>query len=223
MSSTSVATHAHPFLKVSGVAYLGLMTNLLLVASSLPLVVLLLLTDPTVSWPLLAVAAVLAAPGLPAAFAVFSAHADGESAVVRPFLRAWRRHALRALLLGAATVSAVVVLAVDVAWASRSQFGAVATPVAALLGGLALAASLGATVAITERPDVSLGRLLKASLYLMVRRWYLTVVSLAAAGVLVAIIAERPAIGLGVAVAPLLYVVWANTRYTLRPILPASA
>ena len=44
---------------------------------------------------------------------------------------------------------------------------------------------------------------------------------------LVARVAARPALGLGLGAAPLLYVVWANSRYALSPALdparPASA
>ena len=71
-------------------------------------------------------------------------------------------------------------------------------------------------------PDV-----LRGCLYLAVRRWYLTLVSLVVLALLEALLATRPAIALGLAAAPLLYVVWANSRYTLRvalePASPASS
>ena len=55
---------------VFDMVYVALMTNLLLVASCLPLVVGVLVTDPARSWPLLALVAPLCAPGVCAAFAV---------------------------------------------------------------------------------------------------------------------------------------------------------
>jgi len=44
-------------------------------------------------------------------------------------------------------------------------------------------------------------------------------VSLTTLGVLAGIVAARPAIGFGLAAAPLLYVVWANSQFALRPVL----
>ena len=65
-------TLAHgTYTMITGVVYLALITNLLLVLACLPLVLLLITTDPARSWPLLAVAAPLCAPGVSAAFATF--------------------------------------------------------------------------------------------------------------------------------------------------------
>lgn len=220
----------HPFLKISGVLYLGLMTNMLVALTSLPLLVMLMTTDPQRTWPWVAVCAALAVPALPAAFAVFTLYSDeGERSVIQPFFRAWWRHLRRSLAIGTMTVGAVTVLAVDIVWvmrhdaASGSQVGALAVPVLAILIVLCLFTGLGALVGILERPDASLFRLLKAALYLMLRRWYLALVSLACGGVFVLILAERPALGVGVVAAPLLYLVWANTRHTLKPILLPTA
>src|SRR5690606_34233819 len=53
---------------ILGVVHLGMMVNLFVLVAALPLVALLMTTDPVRSWPLLALAAPLAAPALPAAF-----------------------------------------------------------------------------------------------------------------------------------------------------------
>ena len=75
-----------------------------------------------------------------------------------------------------------------------------------------------------ERPAVRLRDALRASLYLAVRRWYLTALSLVVLVLLVQVVATRPAIGLGLVASPLLYVVWANSRFSLRPALdPAQS
>ena len=57
------------------------------------------------------------------------------------------------------------------------------------------------------------------ALYLAVRRWYFTGVSLVVLVLLAQVIAVRPAIGLGLVATPLLYMVWAGSRYSLRPAL----
>ena len=38
----------------------------------------------------------------------------------------------------------------------------------------------------------------------------------------VGLLAAKPALAIGLATAPLLYVVWANSRFSLRPALPAA-
>lgn len=208
------------YLLVFSTVYAALATNVLLILGAAPLVVGLVTTDPYRSWPLLALVAPLAVPGLVAAFGTFAAvSADPGAAVVRTFVRTWRAVLGRSLALGALTVAALVVLGVDVRALWSGRVGAVAVPCLTVLLVLAVATALHAAVLLAERPTARLAPLLKAACYLAVRRWYLTVVSIAITGLLVGLLAARPAIALGVAAAPLLYAVWANTRYALRPVL----
>jgi uncharacterized membrane protein YesL len=200
--------------------YLALVGNALLVASCLPAVVLLLTTDPTRSWPLLAVVAPVCAPGVCAVFALLSAWSSARGvAVVGTFVRAWRACWRPAMTLGAAASGALVVLGVDARAAWGRPVGAVALPLLAVLTVLTVATTLLALVVLAERPAVRLRDALRASLWLAVRHWYLTALSLAVLVVLDSLVVARPAIGLGLAATPLLYAVWANSRYTLRPAL----
>ncbi|PRZ08680.1 putative membrane protein YesL [Isoptericola sp. CG 20/1183] len=206
---------------VFGTVYVGLATNAMLVVACLPVLVLLATTDPRASWPALAVVAPLVAPALVAAFAVFSAlSADGSTTAVRTFWRAYRRHARRALAIGAMTSAVVVVLAVDVAAVWGARIGAAAIPVFVTLLVLTVLTALMALVAVPELPTARLRDLLRTSLYLAVRRWYLSVAALAVLGMLLSIVATRPAVGLGFVAAPLLFVVWGGCRFALRSALP---
>lgn len=214
------------FGKVSGTLYLGLMTNLLLAVACLPLLVLVVLTDPRDAWLLWSLAVIGAAPALHAAFAVFARHADeGESAVVKPFLRAWRAGFRHALPVAAAGTVATTILVVDIAWfvatdaGAATPLGAVAVPLLAVLAVLTAATSLGCLVGAADRPDLPLRRLARAAVYLMVRRWYLTALSAACGLVFVALLTANPSVAVGIAASPLLYIVWANTRRTMRPVL----
>ncbi len=205
---------------VFDMVYLGLMTNALLVLGCLPLVAGVLVTDPAKSWPLLAVVAPLCAPGLCAVFAVLAQYsAHRSTTVVATFFQSWRATWRRAMTLGALASAAVVVLGVDIRAAWGHQAGAVAIPVLAVALVLVAAASLLALVALAERPTVRLRDVLRVSVYLAVRRWYLTALSLLVLTVLDTLVVTRPAIGLGLAATPLLYVVWANSRYALRIVL----
>lgn len=203
--------------------YLALMTNLMIAVGCLPIVVVLVTVDPVRSWSVLVVVLPLVAPAFTAAAVVFAAYSrEGDTTVVRTFVRAWRAHLRRSLGVGGAATAALVVLAVDLRALAGTPAGAVAVPVVFVLALLVVGTAVLALVAVAERPDVPVVRLLRASLYLGVRRWYLTVGSLLVLVLLAAVTASRPAIGLGLATAPLLYVVWANSRFTLRPILPAA-
>ncbi|WP_163541623.1 DUF624 domain-containing protein [Occultella kanbiaonis] len=209
---------------VFGIAYLVAMTNLMLVLGALPLVLLLITTDPVSSWPALAVAGVAATPAVTAAFAVFRANTLARDAgVVRTFWQAWARHLRRSLAIGALLISTAVVLAVDVVAISGTRPGAVLTPLLVVLFVLAAVTALLALVASVERPDARLREVLKASLYLGVRRWYLTIVSLITLSLLAGLFSLHPALALGLAATPLLYAAWANSRYTLGPVLPRGA
>lgn len=204
---------------ILGVVYLGLMVNFLVLVAASPLVVLLMTTDPALSWPLLAVAAPLAAPALSGAFTAFREFGRGEPQVVRSFLRGWKATARKGMLIGAVASASVVVLLVDVRAVSASPASVMIVPVLALLVVIAVATALVALVALAEEPAARMRDIIKAALYLCVRRWYLTALSLAVLGVQVGLFTTMPAIAIGLTCAPALYVVWANSRYTLRPVL----
>jgi uncharacterized membrane protein YesL len=152
---------------------------------------------------------------------------ERSNAVLHTFVTAWRASLRRATALGALATAALVILGVDARAAWGHPVGAAAIPVLVTAMVLITATSLLALVVIAERPAVRLRDALRACLYLALRRWYLTAFSLAILALLEALVASRPAIALGLAAAPLLYVVWANSRYTLRealgPIPGASA
>lgn len=208
------------FQGVFDLVYVGLLTNLLLAVGCLPLVAGLLVTDPARSWPLLALVAPVCAPALCDTFGVLSAYsAERSTAVLRTFGRVWRATALRAIAVGALACAALVVLGVDAAAAWGRPLGAAAIPVLVVAMVLVASTALLAVVVLAERPVVRLRDALRACLYLAVRRWYLTAASLAVLALLEALLAARPAVALGLAASPLLYVVWANSRYTLRDAL----
>lgn len=213
-------TRHEMFAAIFDMVYVGLMTNILLAVGGLPLVVGLLTTDPARSWPALALVTPLCAPALCAAFAVLSSYSGTRSTtVVRTYTRAWRASWRRATQLGAGATAALVVFGVDIRAAWGHTVGAVAIPVLVVLMVLVAATALLTLVVIAEQPRVRLRTALRACLYLAVRRCYLTALSLVVLALLYAFFATRPALALGLAAAPLLYVVWANSRFTLQATL----
>ena len=204
--------------------YVALMCNLLLVVGCLPLAVALFTTDTTRSWPLYALLAPLCAPGVCGVFAVMSGYSTGSSgSALRTFGRTWRATARPAMLWGAAASAVLVVLGVDARAAWGHRVGALTLPVLATLGVLTVATALLGLVTIAERPAARLRDVARACAYLAVRRWYLTAASLLVLALLAQLVAARPAVALGLAAAPLLYVVWANSRFCLRAALDVPA
>jgi len=74
-----------------------------------------------------------------------------------------------------------------------------------------------ALVAVPETTGARLRDVLLAAVVLGVRRWYLSAGALLVLGLLVSVVAVRPAVGLGFAAAPLLYAAWGACRFVLRP------
>lgn len=204
---------------IIGMLYLGLITNLLLLVACLPFVALLMTTDPVRSWPLLAAAAPLAAPGPAAAFRAFREHHDGGLGPVRAFVAGLRDTWRSALAIGAALTAVVLVLLVDIRMLAPTPAAVFTVPLLGVLVVLAIAVGLLALVAIAEEPAARLRDALRASAYLGLRRWYLTAVSLVSLAAQAAVFSAAPALGLGLTASAALYLAWTNSRFTLRPVL----
>ncbi|BCY07107.1 hypothetical protein [Actinoplanes sp. L3-i22] len=183
--------------------YLVLMTNVLLSVTVLPLF-------------FVPLAAPLAAPALCAAFAVFAGH---PGPVAGTFLRAWWATLRKATALGGLAAGALVLLGADIRAAWGRPAGAALIPVLAVLIVLVLATTLLSLVALAERPGARLRDVLRASLLLSVRRWYLTLPSLLVLVLFQGLFMAKPVLAFALAASPLLYAVWANSRYTLAPVL----
>ncbi|SFC34700.1 hypothetical protein SAMN04487968_105263 [Nocardioides terrae] len=205
-----------------GLAYLGLVTNLLLVVGCLPVVLLLAMTDPVTTWPLVALLAPSCAPALAGAFGVFREHAGGNGDVVRAFVAGWRAGWGRPVRLAAVATLLVVVLLADVRALGGSGLGVAVVPALAVLTVVVVATSLVGLVAVSEEPRVRLVTVIRVGSYLALRRWYLSLFSILALATQFAVFASMPAIALGLTGAPVLYVVWANSRFILRPALAAT-
>jgi len=196
----------------------GLITNLLLAVSCPPLLLIALLGSgpPSITGSVLLLPT--AAPGMAAAFGVFAGLTqEPDRAPGRAFVRAWRRSWRPALAVAAVGSAALGILAADVGYVWGTPYGALLIPLFLTLAALAGATTLLALVAVSQGPSPGPLALLRPCAVLAARRWYLSAMSLAVLSVLPAAVAARPALGLGLAPAPLLYVVWANGRHSLRP------
>jgi uncharacterized membrane protein YesL len=192
-----------------GVVHLALGINISLALVALPFLVLLVTTDPSLSWPALALAS----------FGTFRAHAGGEPSVFRTFFRQLGRTWKQSLALSAVVVAIVVVAAVDVFVLVPTGAGAIAAPLLVIIALLAIATGVVGFAAIAEDPRARIRDVLRVSLLIAVRRWPFTIASFAVIGVQAAVVTQAPALGIGLTAAACLYVVWAGSRYSLRPAL----
>jgi uncharacterized membrane protein YesL len=208
------------YIHVGEMLYLALMTNVLLAVSNLPLVFLFIATDVRVTWLLVLAFAPLLAISLTAAFTVFERFTvDGTVRVAREYVTTWAIQARRAGAAGVVAGLGMFVLAVDIAAVWGTPAGAVAIPLFLTLIALVVATTLHVLVAIVLGVEATRTRALwKAGLFLAVKRWYLTVMSLFMLLLLLAFIYATPAWGVGLVASPILYVVWTNSRMALLPI-----
>lgn len=203
-----------PYEAIFSTVYAGLRINLCLLAAVLPLLVALAFAgSPLSAWPFFVALSALCGPAVAAAFAVFEVMAREPQHLVRTFWSAYRAGFVRSLATAGAAAAAVIVLGVDLRMAVGGRFGAV-TPLLAVL--IALVVTVTTTVLAAGR-RLSRQELLIAA-YLSLRKWYLSTAGLAVLGVLLAAVVARPAVGLFLLPAPVLYVVWANARHVLSPL-----
>ncbi|HEY9524945.1 MAG TPA: hypothetical protein VIR33_17035, partial [Thermopolyspora sp.] len=134
----------------------------------------------------------------------------------------YRRSAGRALLTWAAGVTALSVLILDVFVIAGTAWGPALAPFFVTAAALVVVVVIAVLVMLTEPAGtaVRLRDLVRQCAYLTARRWYLSAFNVVVLGPAVGVILVRPMIGLLLLCAPLLYVVWATTRFILAPVLP---
>src|SRR5699024_10956224 len=173
-------------------------TNAFLTMMSLPLIIVLITTDPLQSWPLLALTAVLAAPALAGAFGAFRSYSvDKDGAIAHAFMLTWRQLFWRSLLFGVISVGALVIAGVDFVAAQHLPSAGGSIPLVTVFASLSNVAALLGLVASVERAESWIWVARKVGLYFGVRRWYLTLVSALALVSLAALFLILPALGLG--------------------------
>ena len=191
----------------------ALAVNLMLAVTASPLIVLLVLTNPFETWPVVALAAVVAVPGLTAAFTAFRRADDNP---FRAFLGGYRATWRGASLIAVGLVAVAAVLLVDARFFADGPFAQAAMVVLVVVGVLIAGVGLLALTAIAEEPGIRLGVALRYAAWCAVRRWYLTLVSLAVLIVFAVLFVNVPLLALSAAASPALYVAWTNSRFSLR-------
>lgn len=217
------------FGSIFGFIYTFLAGNALLAVANTPLVLSLsLVADPAAAWPFFLALSVTIAPSLAGIFAAFKALNDDGGAVkpVAAFLRGYKRSFAKAAVLGVGAVALLMFLGVDLAVV---QYNVQSLPGAALLVPvIVVAAAATMSLAVTAiagvvlLPEAKLKSILKASLYLVAQRWYLSVAMLILLGIIVSASVMQPVLGIALAPAPLLFVIWSNAAYAFHAVLRSA-
>jgi uncharacterized membrane protein YesL len=208
---------------VFNVLYLGITLNLCLALTCAPVWILATLVPLRNAWPWLTLAAILLAPGLAGAYAVFRAYRlDGTVTVPTTYGRAWARSWRRVWAPGVCLVAYLLVIALDLYVMGRWGHAKVALPVAVILAAMGLATACIAWIGLTTRPELARWDVVRASMYLAVRQPGRSLAILIALAVLAIAVWVQPVIGLGIVASPALFVVWTNAQHAFARFLPTD-
>ncbi|HSU47373.1 MAG TPA: hypothetical protein VLJ40_10705 [Arthrobacter sp.] len=235
---TSVAQHPSPprrglagripspgfetFGGIFGFIYTFLAGNVMMALANAPLVLCLaLVADPVAAWPFFLALSVTVPPSLSGLFASFQALNDDGAAAkpVASFLRGYRRGFRQAAPLGLAAVALLLFLGVDLAIVQSMPAAAILVPVMVVAAAITVSVAAMAVAGVVILPDAGLKNLLKASLYLAVQRWYLSLAMLVLLGIIASAALLQPVLGVALAPAPLLFVVWSNAAFAFSTAL----
>lgn len=199
---------------VFGYVYTGLAVNLSMAVANAPLAVALaLVRDPGAAWPFLVLLSPTLAPAIAGAFAAYGAAGDGGTSPFREFWSGWRRCLGRALVIGAGCGVLVLLVGVDLAATAGRPIGALLAPPLLLVAALAPVVAVLMLAGLAA--EVPLPALAKLALYLAVRRWPLSLLTLAALAGASAFVLAQPVFGILLGVSPLLFIAFGNSRAAL--------
>jgi uncharacterized membrane protein YesL len=207
---------------IFGFIYTFLAGNVMMALANAPLVVCLaLVADPVAAWPFFLALSVTVPPSLAGLFASFQALNDDGAAAkpVASFLRGYRRGFRRAAPLGLAAVALLLFLGVDLAIVQSMPAAAILVPMIVVAAAITVSVAAMAVAGVVILPDAGLKNLLKASLYLAVQRWYLSLAMLVLLGIIASAALLQPVLGVALAPAPLLFVVWSNAAFAFSTAL----
>jgi uncharacterized membrane protein YesL len=208
------------FGSIFGFVYTFLAVNFLLAAANAPLVFFLsFVRDPVAAWPFFLALAVTIAPSLAGAFTAFHALAEEDGSAVKPvavFLRGYKESFRRAAPVGIIAVVLLGFLGMDLAILQSMPAAAVLVPLVVVAAATAVCVAVLVIAGMILLPQVRLKSLAKAALYISVKRWYLSLAALALLAIVAAAALVQPVLGVALAPAPLLFVVWSNAAFAIK-------
>lgn len=148
---------------------------------------------------------------------------DVMVAVFRPYLRAWRRVALRALSLSIPSAVLGFVFLYDIRLLVQVPWGAYAIPVCVVLSLLVVAALLVSLMLAVEFPKARWWSLIRNGVLLCVKRLPLAVVNLAVIAAYLFGLSRSPLLVGCLATGLACYLIYAGARWQMMPMAVAMA
>lgn len=212
------------FEAVFGYVYTALAINAALIATNLPLAVaLLLVPDPLISWPLFLLLSLTLAPSVAGAFAAMRAmRDDGPPRPLAEFWRGYRWAAWRSLVVGVATAAIVGVTLADLTAFAGTIWAPLLGPTLIVVAATSLAIAVVTLAGFALYPQVSARAIVKASIYLAIKRWYFSVMALALVGLSLAAVLVQPVFGAAFVPSVLLFAVWGNAHFSFTRLVEAA-
>lgn len=153
-------------------------------------------------------------PAMAAAFGYFGM--DDPRPPLRSLLQLVWSRGRRSLVVALVTVSLTGVLVADLKLLAGSLPGAALVPLLVVLLALVLSAGLTALVLVGTDPALSPRALLRLAVYTGVRRWPLSLLSLAVLAAALVIVSQVPLAGLATVPGCALWVVFTNSSFQVR-------
>lgn len=210
------------FGSIFGFVYTFLAGNVMLALANAPLVLCLaLVADPVASWPFFLALSVTVPPSLAGLFAAFQALNDdgGAAKPVASFVRGYARSFRSAAVTGLAAVALLLFLGVDLVAVQSMPAAALLIPVIVAAAAVTVTVAVLVIAGVVLLPNAKLRSLAKAAVYLCVQRWYLSLALLVLLGIIASAALLQPVLGVALAPAPLLFVVWSNASYAFHAVL----
>jgi len=207
-----------------GLVYTGLMVNVALIFANLPLAFFLFaVPDPLSSWPFFLLLSLTLAPSAAGAFGCFRAmQDDGPPRPLHAFWRSYRRNLVRSFVVGLAAGAVVAVVLLDLAMFASNPLAPLIAPTFFVLGITALAVAIVALAGFALYGQASAWAVVKASVYLAIKRWYFSAMALVLIGLIAAAVLLQPILGAFLAPSLLLFAVWSNAHFSFVKLVEAA-
>lgn len=217
------------FESMFGLVYTGLMVNVALVVANLPLAFFVFaVPDPLASWPFFLLLSLTIAPSVAGAFGCFRAMKDdGPPRPLLAFWRSYRRNVLRAFVVGLVAGAIVAIVLLDLAVLASNPLASgllisLVAPTFFVLGVSSLAVTIVALAGFALYPQASAWAVVKASVFLAIKRWYFSVMAIVLVGLIAAAVLLQPILGAFLAPSVLLFAVWSNAHFSFVKLLEVA-
>ncbi|MGP0224198.1 MULTISPECIES: DUF624 domain-containing protein [unclassified Paenarthrobacter] len=210
------------FGSIFGFVYTFLAGNVLLAVANAPLVLCLsLVADPAAAWPFFLALSITIAPSLAGLFAAFRSLNDDGGAVkpVAAFLSGYKRSFTKVAPVGLGAVALLLFLGMDLIAVQTVPGASLLLPLIVVAAAMTVSLAVTAIAGVVLLPEARLKSILKASLYLVVQRWYLSLAMLVLLGIIISAAVLQPVLGIALAPAPLLFVIWSNASFAFHAVL----